>query len=107
MREDKDDFEFKPLTEGLGFHKKVMDLKEDPSAYTANTVTGIMPKPRQQQSVPRPISHPLGWTPALKNLKIEEKQEKILLTQCPVAWSAGFFDAIMVGGLSLLFSAAV
>ena len=24
-----DDFEFKPLTEGLGFHKKVIELREE------------------------------------------------------------------------------
>ncbi|MCB0393381.1 MAG: hypothetical protein KDD25_02405 [Bdellovibrionales bacterium] len=33
---DRDDFEFKPINEGLGFHKKVIDLKDETSGISVN-----------------------------------------------------------------------
>jgi hypothetical protein len=45
----EDEFEFKPLTEGLGFHKKVVDLREDPVPSVAQSTTGILPKPKNPE----------------------------------------------------------
>jgi hypothetical protein len=125
-----DDFEFKPITEGLGFHKKTIDLREDASLPLK---TGILPKSRAHtdtksaaqthapagpttfNSMPhtateRALHNP--WAPSLKDKTIIEKERKPQLASenfVPIAvnWPAALFDAAMILGLGLLFSAVV
>ena len=113
-----DDFEFKPLTEGLGFHKKVIDLREETSLPLK---TGILPKskgPIQPDVVVRQKTfsiHPPEaslhdpWAPALKDKvfvdDMPKSQEKYI--SIAVSWPAALFDAAMIVGLGLLFSAVV
>ena len=131
-----DDFEFKPLTEGLGFHKKIIDLKEEQSpsmsSLTSLTTGGILPKSRPQttastnlsrepinktpQQKPAPAKplvqspQPAPWTPALSGKTFEESIKK---TQKPgwvtvaASWPASIFDSTMILGMTLLFSAVV
>src|SRR5476649_1501236 len=81
-----DDFEFKPLTEGLGFHKKVIDLREESAGKIERPGFGPgfnpgfniekIPHPKRptfenpvnKESKP-PTSLPINstWIPALKN----------------------------------------
>jgi hypothetical protein len=123
-----DDFEFKPLTDGLGFHKKIIDLKENPEKYEST----LNQRPAQNQNqtpiqkVAQKLSQPL-WNPSLKNQDIFEKRNpQVQKTQKiqkptvvnsipsdaglePVAtgWSAAIFDSTMVLGLVLIFSAVI
>jgi uncharacterized RDD family membrane protein YckC len=41
-----EDFQFKPLTEGLGFHKKTLDLKDE-ATKSMPTQTGILPQSKK------------------------------------------------------------
>jgi hypothetical protein len=57
---ERDDFEFKPITEGLGFHKKVLDIKEDQGPGIGGSLSsgmmpgGIMPRPKNQSAINQP-----------------------------------------------------
>ncbi len=126
---DTEDFEFKPLNKGLGFHKKLLDLKEEMNPTEIGiSQTGIMPTPRKNisaatssiekpTSVPltskiirpgsQPLHTPLGWTPALKNVEIIEKPNEPQLVPAASSIPAALFDVLMVVGLGLLFSAIV
>lgn len=112
-----DDFEFKPLTDGLGFHKKIIDLKENPEKYEATL------NQRPAQSRTQKMAQPL-WNPALKSQDIFEKkipqtqkfQKPVVVAGAnidshlePVAtgWPAAIFDSTMVLGLVLIFSAVI
>jgi hypothetical protein len=64
-----DDFEFRPLTEGLGFHKKTINLRDD----NVLNETIQTPTPARQNTKAQSI-HPSSepgdrpsWTPQLKN----------------------------------------
>jgi hypothetical protein len=57
-----DDFEFKPLSEGLGFHKKVIDLQDH---HESGHAQHIMPL---QQNVP-------AFNPSLRNKSIIETKK--------------------------------
>jgi len=54
-----DEFEFKPLSEGLGFHKKVIDLGDRQDGFKSDTSLPL------QQNVP-------AFNPSLKNKNIVE-----------------------------------
>jgi len=120
-----EDFEFKPLTEGLGFHKKVIDLKEKeetsvsgkassssfhPSVNSAaKTVHVTEPGARKASRIPS-SSTDTTWKPTLPKANIDEAAQGLRLPQLiPVAasWPAAVFDTTMVLGLTLIFSAAV
>src|ERR1700683_587288 len=104
MADFKDDFEFKPLTDGLGFHKKVIDIKDVPE--TARTVA------------PNPESF---WTPQLKTKTFIEKkpqavvvggvvEEKVIpkgLIPAATSWPAAIFYSTMVLGMLLISSAVI
>ena len=109
-----DDFQFKPLTEGLGFHKKTMELKEE-LLNSLPTQTGILPKSKAasvNKQVPLTQSTtqvaPLAWGGALSNKDfIEGKNTPVRLVEASSNWPASFFDMAMVAGITLLFSAVV
>lgn len=94
----KDDFEFKPLTEGLGFHKKTINLNE------------ALPKPKTDSFHPQPPQTSL-WTPALKEKDLLPKSVAVVvgkgLEPLAASWPASIFDSTMVLGLTLIFSAVV
>jgi hypothetical protein len=49
---DTDDFEFKPITEGLGFQKKTIEIRDDIKIESALPLkTGILPRARTEQTV--------------------------------------------------------
>jgi hypothetical protein len=110
-----DDFEFKPLTDGLGFHKKVIDLKE---------ISDVQP---QKAPIKKPVSasqsqtHNL-WTPTLKTKEFAESKkskavvvgggaatsrDSVNLEPVATGWPAAIFDSTMVLGLMLIFSAII
>jgi len=112
MDYSKDDFEFKPLTDGLGFHKKIIDLKEHPEKFEP------LDKPAPGKPVHQSESKAPLWNAALKSKDfIEKKVSKTPksappvkpLTLEPVAtsWPAAIFDSTMVLGLLLIFSAVI
>lgn len=129
-REPADDFEFKPLSDGLGFHKKLIDLREE-SYAGLSLKTGILPKsrpappkapsspplisPSQRPSFEAPVAvsaRPVAtmpWTPALPKKEMVEQPSTVSakLVQIPVNLAAGAFDSAMVVGLALVFSAIV
>ncbi len=106
-----DDFEFKPLTDGLGFHKKVIDLKENPEKH--EVTFNQRPAQNQNQTPIRKVTQKMGqplWNPALKSQDIFEKVQKpVVVNLEPVAtgWPAAIFDSTMVLGLALIFSAVI
>lgn len=130
MDQDNEGFEFKPLTEGLGFHKKPIDLKDDPSSFST---TGILPRakaklnsfmPQQQISPipqprpkietpaqPRKPFHPEvnnGWAPAIKSqTEFVNPQNARSQRIAAFSWSSGIFDSTMVGGITLVFLGAL
>ncbi len=63
-----DDFEFKPLTDGLGFHKKAEKIKSDikASQIAFDTTARTVPEPPPRATItnkisePEPLSAPLG-----------------------------------------------
>jgi hypothetical protein len=93
----RDDFEFKPLTDGLGFHKKIIDLKENTEKF-------------EMSANPKPL-----WNPALKSKDILEKkiQKPVVVRGEPslepvaTGWPGAIFDSTMVLGLVLIFSAVI
>ncbi|MDZ4678130.1 MAG: hypothetical protein SGI74_11560 [Oligoflexia bacterium] len=46
---EREEFEFKPITEGLGFHKKVLDIKEDQN-FMQKSATQSMSSPAMTRS---------------------------------------------------------
>jgi len=109
-----DDFEFKPLTDGLGFHKKVIDLKES---------VEIQP---QKSPIKKTNSAQLAqtqnlWTPTLKTKEFTDAKknkavvvgggsanvESANLEPVSTGWPAAIFDSTMVLGLMLIFSAII
>jgi hypothetical protein len=123
-KHERDEFEFKPLTEGLGFHKKVLELKEEAVPTKVGSTTGIMPQSQNLNktsgdisknptgpAAPRapitPLGSPLGWGPALKKMDIVDKPKGPQLVPCAASLPAALFDCTMVLGLALIFSAVV
>lgn len=106
-----EDFEFKPLTEGLGFHKKAMELKDDALAKMP-TQTGILPKSQPQQPLPQKA---VVWNQSTAKLNFNNKKVAPILEQVtPIqyenigfSWAAAIFDSAMILGMTLLFSAVV
>ena len=153
-----DDFEFKPLTVGLGFHKKTIDLRENSLNFSEGPVssreistgplkrstTGFMPKSKTtapssaEKTAPRSPNpsyslNPPPWTPILNDKKMGDLFSgrpaalgtldlnanltparatsstaiKPKLSPVAVNWPAALFDAAMILGMGLLFSAVV
>lgn len=120
-----EDFEFKPLTEGLGFHKKTMEIKEDPLTLKASqsalrpqasspriskpVQTGIHPQmTTARPEVSRPIEKPtvaptLNWEPGLPKMEVTSQPRPVRVTRCASNWPSAFFDSAMVLGLLLVF----
>lgn len=127
----EDEFQFKPLTEGLGFHKKSMELPKDFNAEviaSMPTQTGILPKPKNNLGAPltspaKPVapkpavSKPtttvakpmaaVAWNATLANKDFAETKTPVRLQEIASNWPASFFDMAMVAGITLLFSAVV
>jgi hypothetical protein len=112
-----DEFEFKPLTDGLGFHKKVIDLKEASEGQPQR----VPSKKPVSTSANAQMQNQNLWTPTLKTKEFAEaKKNKAVvvgggtaiadsLNLEPVAtgWPAAIFDSTMVLGLMLIFSAII
>ncbi|MBK9294344.1 MAG: RDD family protein [Oligoflexia bacterium] len=103
-----DEFEFKPLTEGLGFHKKAMELKED-ALTKMPTQTGILPKSKPLVT-PNMPPKAVVWNQQTAKLNFREamlETPKAQYENISFSWSAAVFDAAMILGMTLLFSAVV
>ena len=115
-----DDFQFKPLTEGLGFHKKTLELKDE-VLKSMPTQTGILPQSKKitqpLTSIIKPAHGKANFLETVANtskvLTVDRQTQKVTdqETTKPVfasyLWSAAVFDTAIVGGLCLLFSAMV
>lgn len=116
--EDQDDFQFKPLTEGLGFHKKTVNLKnEEPGLGTRSEGKLFRPQSRRDHGVvdpqfptgnqkpSQPKENPTAqWKPSLPDAEMEQQVE-LRLEPKATAWAAGLLDGLMVSGITLLFLA--
>jgi len=118
-----DEFEFKPLTEGLGFHKKVVDIQEDASsepegpkviAPPPRRTPSEMPTPRYTdkvlpQNIPGSRNH--GPVRPLVAPKVQPQAQPTpqaqTLKKVGYNWGSAIFDTLMVLGFSSIFAAAV
>lgn len=132
MDELDDNFEFRPITEGLGFHRKVKSIRDEiENANLAQEELGTQIPSAQKSTLDSlmtsintkmdflgdiPLEKPRTSVPPPANIKIETKkiakpEEKEKISQvrdlhlCPISFSfsAMIFDAIMSFALSLLF----
>lgn len=121
LHTDDDDFEFKPLTEGLGFHKKAQE-KAAPKAQMkfqaeANDLTITPPLPRKgfdsTQSLKRPASPNSTVDDILKTLNEKRNVDIIekpnlrepaapVYKEASFDISASLLDAMLVTAASLL-----
>ncbi|MCC6277083.1 MAG: hypothetical protein IT289_04110 [Oligoflexia bacterium] len=119
---ENEDFEFKPITDGLGFHKKSLELRDDQIGEASLPLkTGILPQknpniaPRPEITKTKAAPATGKWKPSLGHLQMTETPTPVKST-APVQgelkplttnWAASLFDAAMVVGLTLIFSTVV
>src|SRR5437016_4245679 len=99
----EDQFEFRPLSEGLGFHKKVIDLREEGAQEPNPSTKPLVSKPvNQAAQTSSSYVEPAPWKPALPQHDIGaavpdkaaapipaiQSQEDMRLTiqPCAVSW---------------------
>ncbi len=126
----QDDFQFKPLTEGLGFHPKKVQTDYKPEVKTStktelkienriepkrsNLLDTPLPRPRIEVPKVSPSSQAVdGLLKSLqeknKTLKFEEKSKTIQSPYVHAAPSltAGFLDFLLIISLSLFYMIAM